>query len=74
MKSLEGGGPSEMIITSPFAGVVVYSLLDAFRIVVAHERPLRPGRRVIEADFHRVSESAPQIALTRKSSAYGKNQ
>jgi hypothetical protein len=38
MRSLENRGPAEVIITSPFAGVVVYSLLDAFRIVVAHER------------------------------------
>jgi len=38
MKSLEGSGPAGIIITSPFAGVVVYSLLDAFRLVVAHER------------------------------------
>jgi hypothetical protein len=38
MRSLENRGPAEVIITSPFASVVVYSLLDAFRIVVAHER------------------------------------
>jgi hypothetical protein len=38
MKALEDMAPAEIIITSPFAGVVVYSLLDAFRVMVAHER------------------------------------
>jgi hypothetical protein len=49
MKSLEGRGPSGIIITSPFASVVVYSLLDAFRVVVAHERRhFAQARRVME--------------------------
>ena len=49
MKSLEGRGPSGIIITSPFAGAVIYSLLDAFRLVVAHERRhLAQARRVME--------------------------
>jgi DinB family protein len=49
MKSLEGRGPSGIIITSPFAGAVVYSLLDAFRVVVAHERRhFAQARRVME--------------------------
>jgi DinB superfamily len=49
MKSLEGSDPSGIIITSPFAGVVVYSLLDAFRLVVAHERRhFAQARRVME--------------------------
>ena len=38
MKSLEGLGPAGIIITSPFVSVVVYSLLDTFRLIVAHER------------------------------------
>ncbi|MGH9755315.1 MAG: DinB family protein [Blastocatellia bacterium] len=38
MRSLEGSDPAGITITSPFASVVVYSLLDAFRIIVAHER------------------------------------
>jgi DinB family protein len=51
IRSLEGRGPAGIIITSPFAGMVVYSLLDAFRIVVAHERRhFAQARRVMEAD------------------------
>jgi DinB superfamily len=51
MRSLEGRGPAGIIITSPFAGVVVYSLLDAFRVVVAHERRhFAQARRVMETD------------------------
>lgn len=51
MRSLEGGDPAGIIITSPFAGVVVYSLLDAFRVVVAHERRhFAQARRVMETD------------------------
>ncbi|HKQ80038.1 MAG TPA: DinB family protein [Blastocatellia bacterium] len=38
MRSLENKHPAETIITSPFASVVVYSLLDTFRLLVAHER------------------------------------
>jgi hypothetical protein len=38
MKSLEPKNPSRTIITSPFARPIVYSLLDAFRLIVAHER------------------------------------
>jgi len=38
MRSLENREPAETIITSPFASVVVYSLLDTFRLLVAHER------------------------------------
>jgi hypothetical protein len=49
MKSLEGRGPSGIIITSPVAGAVIYSLLDAFRLVVAHERRhFAQARRVME--------------------------
>ena len=38
MKLLEDRDPAEMIITSPFLSVAVYSLLDAFRLMVAHSR------------------------------------
>jgi DinB superfamily len=49
IKSLEGRGPSGIIITSPVAGAVIYSLLDAFRLVVAHERRhFAQARRVME--------------------------
>ncbi|MGE0128864.1 MAG: DinB family protein [Blastocatellales bacterium] len=51
MRSLEKNDPEKIIITSPFASVVVYSLLDTFRIVVAHERRhFAQAQRVIEAD------------------------
>ena len=37
------------VVTSPVSGFVTYSLLDAFRIVLAHERRhLRQARRVTE--------------------------
>jgi hypothetical protein len=51
MRSLENRDPAETIITSPFASVVVYSLLDAFRIVVAHERRhFAQAQRVMDTD------------------------
>jgi len=49
MRSLEGRDLSRIIITSPFASVVVYSLLDAFRFMVAHERRhFAQAQRVME--------------------------
>jgi hypothetical protein len=49
MRSLEGRGPAGIIITSPFVSMVVYSLLDAFRLIVAHERRhLAQAQRVME--------------------------
>jgi DinB superfamily len=49
MKSLEGLGPAGIIITSPFLSVVVYSLLDTFRLIVAHERRhFAQAQRVME--------------------------
>lgn len=46
-------GPEKVFITSPVAGVVTYSLLDAYRIVVAHgRRHFEQARRVTqEAGF-----------------------
>jgi hypothetical protein len=38
MKRLEAKDPERLVITSPFARAIVYSLLDAFRLIVAHER------------------------------------
>ncbi len=41
--------PQRTVVTSPVSGFVTYSLRDAFRIVVAHERRhLRQARRVTE--------------------------
>jgi hypothetical protein len=49
IRSLEDKDPAGIIITSPFASVVVYSLLDAFRVVVAHERRhFAQAQRVME--------------------------
>jgi hypothetical protein len=51
MRSLEDKGPAGIIITSPFASVMVYILLDAFRLIVAHERRhFAQAQRVMEAD------------------------
>jgi len=51
MRSLEGSGPAGIIITSPFLSVVVYSLLDTFRLIVAHERRhFAQAQRVMETD------------------------
>jgi hypothetical protein len=38
MKAIEKLNPARVIITSPFAGFITYSLLDACRIIVVHER------------------------------------
>lgn len=38
MKAIEKLDPASVIITSPFASFVTYSVLDACRIIVAHER------------------------------------
>ncbi len=39
------------VVTSPVSGFVTYSLLDAFRIVVMHERRhFAQARRVTEAE------------------------
>jgi len=38
MKAIQNLDPAATVMTSPFASVVTYSLLDACRIIVAHER------------------------------------
>jgi uncharacterized damage-inducible protein DinB len=49
MRLLENSDPAEIIITSPFVSMVVYSLLDTFRLIVAHERRhLAQAQRVME--------------------------
>jgi DinB family protein len=49
MRLLGNCDPAGIIITSPFASVVVYSLLDTFRLIVAHERRhFAQGQRVME--------------------------
>jgi uncharacterized damage-inducible protein DinB len=49
MRLLGNCDPAGIIITSPFASVVVYSLLDTFRLIVAHERRhFAQAQRVME--------------------------
>jgi hypothetical protein len=48
---------SRLIITSPVLGFVTYSLLDAYRIIVAHERRhLAQAKRVMNAEGFPVNE------------------
>jgi DinB superfamily len=51
MRRLADFDPAKIIITSPFASVVVYSLQDAFRLIVAHERRhFAQAQRVMTVD------------------------
>jgi len=51
MRSMENRDPAGIIITSPFASVVIYSLLDTFRLIVAHERRhFAQAQRVMDTD------------------------
>jgi hypothetical protein len=51
MKLVEDRDPAEINITSPFVSLAVYSLLDAFRLMVAHERRhFAQAQRVMRAD------------------------
>lgn len=50
-KAVENLNPDKIIITSPFAGFIAYSLLDACRVIVAHERRhFEQARRVMAAE------------------------
>ena len=49
MKASEHLDLEKIVITSPVAGVVVYSLMDAYRLIVAHEqRHFQQAKRVTE--------------------------
>jgi hypothetical protein len=51
MKSTKGLPLEKIIITSPIAAVVTYSLLDGYRIIVTHERRhFRQAERVMQAE------------------------
>ncbi len=51
MRATAGVDLARTIVTSPVAAVATYSLLDAYRIVVAHERKhFEQARRVTEAE------------------------
>lgn len=50
-KAVEHLNPDNVIVTSPFIGVITYSLLNAARIIVAHERRhFEQARRVMAAE------------------------
>lgn len=55
MKAIEKFNPASIIITSPFAGFITYSLLDACRIIVVHER-----RHFAQAERVMANESFPK--------------
>jgi len=49
MKATEHLDLEKIVITSPVAGVVIYSLMDAYRIIVVHEqRHFQQAKRVTE--------------------------
>ncbi|MGE0886136.1 MAG: DinB family protein [Blastocatellales bacterium] len=51
IKAVENLNPEKIIITSPFAGFITYSLLDAARIIIVHERRhLAQAERVMATD------------------------
>ena len=51
MRATAGADLRRTVVTSPVSPVVTYSLLDAYRIVVAHERRhFEQARRVTEAE------------------------
>ena len=51
MKATENLDLKKTVVTSPISGFVTYSLLDAFRIVVTHERRhFEQARRVTESE------------------------
>lgn len=49
MKATEHLNLEKIVITSPVAGVVIYSLMDAYRLIVVHEqRHFQQAKRVTE--------------------------
>jgi hypothetical protein len=49
MKATEHLDLEKIVITSPVAGAVIYSLMDAYRLIVVHEqRHYQQAKRVIE--------------------------
>jgi DinB superfamily len=49
MKATEHLDLEKIVITSPVAGVVIYSLMDAYRLIVVHEqRHFQQAKRVTE--------------------------
>jgi len=51
MKATEDLDAEKIIISSPVTNLVTYSLMDAYRIIITHEkRHLLQAKRVSEAD------------------------
>jgi hypothetical protein len=51
MKSTDNMDPEKIRISSPVSNLITYSLMDAYRIIVAHEkRHFRQALRVMETD------------------------
>lgn len=51
LKAVERLNPERVVMTSPFASFITYSLLDAARIIVVHERRhFEQARRVMAAE------------------------
>ena len=51
MKAIQNLNPATIVMTSPFAGFITYSLLDACRIIVVHERRhFQQAQRVMAMD------------------------
>ena len=49
MKSTQHLNPERIIVTSPAASAITYSLMDAYRIIVVHEqRHFQQAKRVLE--------------------------
>lgn len=51
IKAVEKMNPEKIVITSPFMGLITYSLLDAARIIIVHERRhMAQAERVMAAE------------------------
>jgi len=63
MRASAGADLRRIIITSPISGFVTYNMLDACRIVVAHNRRhLRQARRVTEVQGFPRAEAAAAVS------------
>jgi hypothetical protein len=65
MRATEGVNLKKTFITSPISGFVTYSLLDGYRIVVAHERRhFEQARRVTQAPGFPASVSSSEFRVS----------
>lgn len=50
LRALDGARAARTIMTSPFAGVITYSVLDGFRLMLTHDRRhVEQARRVMQS-------------------------